>query len=336
MFSEDNSKSSVRKKLIISPKTKNTRTHEHKNKVLNIHVRFARKVLEKNQIACFCISCEHWIHFTKCNQPMAEYNLLTEYGNIPLHCLQCTIKQRAEIFPSGLLTKEELLHLYGIDVPSFLQNLPSFEMKSKLSNIPNLSDADIENNKSIPLNLTIMNKTTSGIPLIFKKFFSLFHLNIGSLNLHFEEIHVALNILDHSFDVIGITETKLSDSGKNSDISIPGYVLHHQPTKSFCGGSAIYVNDKLDHFPKNELNTCQKEFETICKEIKRNRNKNILCCGVFTDIQIQININFYSILILPCRKWQKKRKIYTLWVISILICLIMLMIMIHSNFEFVR
>ena len=81
--------------------------------------------------------------------------------------------------------------------------------------------------------------------------------------------------------VIGITETKLSDSGKNSDISIPDYVFHHQPTKSFCGGSAIYVNDKLDHFPRSDLSTCQKEFETICREIKHNRNKNILCSCVY-------------------------------------------------------
>ena len=35
---------------------------------------------------------------------------------------------------------------------------------------------------------------------------------------------------------------------------------------------------------------------------------------MFTDIQIQIKINFYGTLILPCRKWQKKRKIYILWV----------------------
>ena len=68
---------------------------------------------------------------------------------------------------------------------------------------------------------------------------------------------------------------------KNSDISIPGYVFHHQPTKSFCGDSAIYVNDKLYQFPRNNLSTCQTEFETICKEIKRNRNKNILCCCVY-------------------------------------------------------
>ena len=76
-----------------------------------------------------------------------------------------------------------------------------------------------------------MNKRTSGIPVIISKsFLVLFHLNIGSLNLHFEELHVALNLLRCSFDVIGITETKLSESGKSSDISIPDYMFHHQPT----------------------------------------------------------------------------------------------------------
>ena len=58
-------------------------------------------------------------------------------------------------------------------------------------------------------------------------------------------------------------------------------MFHRQLTKSFGGGSAIYVNDKLDHFPRNDLSTCQKEFDTICIEIKRNRNKNILCCCVY-------------------------------------------------------
>ena len=47
----------------------------------------------------------------------------------------------------------------------------------------------------MPLNLTIVNQTTSGIPLIiFEKFLILFHLNIESLNLHFEELHAALSM----------------------------------------------------------------------------------------------------------------------------------------------
>ena len=117
---------------------------------------------------------------------MAEYNLLIEEDdNIPWHCLQCTIKQRAEIFPFGLLTKEELLHLYGIDVPSFLQNSPSFEMKSKLLNIPNFSDVDKENNMVNTIKSDYYEQDNfRHITHNLKKRFSLFHLNIGSLNLH--------------------------------------------------------------------------------------------------------------------------------------------------------
>ena len=46
-----------------------------------------------------------------------------------------------------------------------------------------------------------------------KNKFSLLHTNIGSLSKHKEELEVILNMLDFKFDVIGITETKLS---KNS------------------------------------------------------------------------------------------------------------------------
>ena len=87
--------------------------------------------------------------------------------------------------------------------------------------------------------------------------------------------------MEHSFDVIGISETKLSDSSKINGLSLSGYTLHYQPTKLFCGGAAIYVNNKLDHFLRNELSICQKEFETICTEIKCNRNKDILCFCIY-------------------------------------------------------
>ena len=107
-----------------------------------------QKRVRKNQTACFCSLCKHWVHFTKCNHSsLAEYHLLVEEDeSVPWYCLQCTIKQISEIFPFGLSTKEELLDLYQVDRPSFLFNLPSYEMRSKLGNIPNLSDVDAENN----------------------------------------------------------------------------------------------------------------------------------------------------------------------------------------------
>ena len=69
-------------------------------------------------------------------------------------------------------------------------------MKSKLLNIPNLSDVDTENNivntiKSDYYEQDNFRHTNQNC----KKFFGLFHLNIGSLNLHFDESHVTLNLL---------------------------------------------------------------------------------------------------------------------------------------------
>ena len=161
-----------------------------------------------------------------------------------------------------------------------------------------------------------------------KTLFSLFHLNIGSLNLHFEELHAALNMSELSFDVIDITETKLSDSSKNSDISMPGYVFRHQPTKSFCGGSAIYVNDELDHFPTNDLSTCQKEFETICI---CKRNRNIICCCVYKNPNTDQN-KFLQYLDSSIQKMAKEKKgLYIMGDFNFDL-LNLLMIMINSNF----
>ena len=137
--------------------------------------------------------------------------------------------------------------------------------------------------------LIIMNKIHS-----FKHSFSnldetssLFHLNISSLNLHSEELHLTFTHMEH----------KLSDSSKINDLSLSGYTLHHQPTKSFCGGAAIYVNNKLDNFLRNDLSICQKEFETICTETKTS------FASVSIDIQTLIKkFNLHIFLILFCKK----------------------------------
>ena len=69
--------------------------------------------------------------------------LVEEDERIPLSCLVCKVKSNAEIFPFCLLSKLELLDLYGFDLPSHLETPPSFETQSKLVNLPKLNDFDI-------------------------------------------------------------------------------------------------------------------------------------------------------------------------------------------------
>ena len=45
-----------------------------------------------------------------------------------------------------------------------------------------------------------------------EKSFSILHINITSLSLHFDELKMLLSLLGHYFDVVGIYETKIKDT----------------------------------------------------------------------------------------------------------------------------
>ena len=71
---------------------------------------------------------------------------MQEDDSVPWYCLPCQILNWAEIFPFGLLTKSELLELYGVDLPSQLTSLPQLETYSGLENLPHLNDFDLDEN----------------------------------------------------------------------------------------------------------------------------------------------------------------------------------------------
>ena len=63
-----------------------------------------------------------------------------------------------------------------------------------------------------------------------------------------------MRLLDHSFDVIGISETKLQkDISHTTNIEIEGYNFQQMPTETFFGGVALYIK-------KNMIKNC----ELIC------------------------------------------------------------------------
>ena len=85
----------------------------------------------------------------------------------------------ASKFPFGYLSKIELHDLYGLDLPSQLKLLPSYELRSKLSHIPNLDNFDMDEND---VQLLIGSKyfdisDFSKSNFSFSKQFSLFHVN---------------------------------------------------------------------------------------------------------------------------------------------------------------
>lgn len=160
-----------------------------------------------NKKAVFCDQCDKWIH-TKCNNISdLEYKqLVNEPDEKQWICLKCSILNNSSIFPFTLETDEMLLALNDIDIPSITDTLPSFEIVSKLTNLPNLSDYDTDEN--LNLNITSQYATVSEVASmeLSDKDFSLFHMNIRSHSLHFEELHALLSSLNINFQVIGLSE----------------------------------------------------------------------------------------------------------------------------------
>ena len=57
--------------------------------------------------------------------------------------------------------------------------------------------------------------------------------------------------------------------------------MDSQPSKSLCGGCAVYVNSQLDHQVRNNLSVLEEEYETIWVEINNKKDKNLLCCCLY-------------------------------------------------------
>ena len=109
----------------------------------------------------------------------------------------------------------------------------------------------------------------------------MFHINIASLSANFDELKTLLDILNHPFDIIGITETRIKDGfDPVIDVTLDGYEFVHTSTKTRCGGTGLYIKNGYDYeviteFSKSEENI----FESIFIELKRlNRKNHIVGC----------------------------------------------------------
>ena len=143
-------------------------------------------------------------------------------------------------------------------------SLPSFEISSTLTNLPNLSDYDTDENLNLNISsqyCTVEEVTSMAVP---DTDLSLFHMNIRSLSLHFDKLHPLLTCLDVNFQVIGLSEIKTSVGSQNkANNELPGYKFHETPSHCSAGGVGIYVNSNLTANKRDDLCISDKDFETV-------------------------------------------------------------------------
>ena len=139
----------------------------------------------------------------------------------------------------GFLSKLELCDLNGVDLPSFLRTLPSYDTQSKLTKMPNLGDFDIDENFVQSINSKYLNVRGLSELSINKTDLSLFHINLRSLTAHFDKLHTLLGNLKIPFDFIGITETKqYKGNDFLTNVTIQNYNM-------YCQSSLVMLEEWL-------------------------------------------------------------------------------------------
>ena len=228
--------------------------------------------VSKNQTPIQCDQCNSWSHASCNGISKSEYeSLVQEDESIPWYCLPCQILNWANIFPISFLSRSELHDMNGVDLPSRLTNLLPLEISSRLNNLPNLNDYDLDENL-VHSTDSKYRKVSELSSMKTNQTFSLFHVNIRSPTKHLDEL--------------GITESKqLVGTKFPVNINIDSCQIYSQPTKSIHGGVVMYVNKKLDHVVREDISVLKDEFETLWIEIKTGATaKNILCCCVYRHL----------------------------------------------------
>ena len=204
------------------------------------------KSVNKNQKAIQCDQCNSWSHASCNGISKSEYeSFVQEDKSIPCYiCSPCQIMNWANIFPFSFLSRSELLHMNGVDLPSQLTNLLPLEISSRLNNLPSLNDFDLDENLVHSID-SKYHKISELSSMKTNKTLSLFHVNIRSLIKHFDELQTLINSAKIPFDILGITESKqLVGTKFPVNVNIDGYQIYSQPTKSTHGGVVMTMSAK--------------------------------------------------------------------------------------------
>ena len=104
--------------------------------------------------------------------------------------------------------------------------------------------------------MTLMNCNNWEFPI--KKSLSFFHINSCSLNKNFEELQNLLQSTNIQFDVIAITETRMTNISVTQNIELSNYSFEHTLMESSAGGTLLYIANPLSYKTCSDLNIYKK------------------------------------------------------------------------------
>ena len=117
--------------------------------------------------------------------------------------------------------------------------------------------------------------------------FSIYCINIRSLNKNFDKLLEFLSFMNNDFDIIAISETWCNDDNinLNSLYRIPNYTAIHQirKTGNKGGGLVLHMHKTITFNPLEKLSNNNEHIESLSVEIIRKNQKNIILSCICRD-----------------------------------------------------
>jgi hypothetical protein len=176
------------------------------------------KLLQNSQDSFYCIRCIE--------------------ENIPFSKLSDNEFKISRGISSFINENETNIQFFSDDQQKYLQNINKVINRTSCDPIDDNEDSQIPNCSYYSVDEFSKAKFKSS------KYFSIFHMNIHSIQLHFNELKILLQLMDFNFDILAISESKLQKGIEPIiDISLDGY---HKPigtsTEATKGGVLLYVS----------------------------------------------------------------------------------------------
>ena len=113
------------------------------------------------------------------------------------------------------------------------------------------------------------NKIKTGLTLFYTHMQSVFSYN--------KRDDLYMHILEHKYDIVGLSETWANDNISDSELNSPGYSLYRKDRnnkfKSKGGGVALYINENL--LSRHEV-LPDTECEAVWAKISLSKNSHLL------------------------------------------------------------
>ena len=253
-----------------------------------------KKSVAKNHRAIQCDNCDSWIHI-KCQYlDSNDYKKFQNDSSRTFLCIPC----KSDLFPFTNLNNNEfdVLLSKGINFidKDLIDMAPSGNQKALFDQLNeaiqhNILDLDSDYDTDMPV---LDCRYFSIDEFRHQKFnpdksFSIFHLNIHSIDLHIEELRVALQLLDFRFDFICISESKIEkdQAQTQTDISLEGYQSPiSTPTESTKGGVLLYAKLGINVIPRDDISNTfyrPKELESVFVEIVNPSQSNSILGSLY-------------------------------------------------------